>query len=299
MAEQAFQSGWVVVPAVRAMRETVYGVKTHYVQAGEGEPVVLVHGGGPGSGGAVTWSRTIPALAERFRVYAPDGMGAGYTDKPLVEYSFQTLVDHLAGFIDALGLDQVRLVGNSVGAYLAIKYALDYPARTRQAALISTATLASAVGLSDEGKAVPLPRFDGTRQAVRRFLGVILNDPAKITDALVETRFQLAQLPGHREMLESMQRYRELVERDSSQRQVFDVRARLPQLAVPWCLIWGQADRSAPLDPLGHGLHALVPDVPFHVVAGSGHQVQNDRPEECNRLLLEFFGAAVRQPVGG
>ena len=44
-------------------------------------------------------------------------------------------------------------------------------------------------------------------------------------------------------------------------------------------------------------MHRLYPDVPFHVVEGSGHQVQNDKPEECNRLLLDFFGAAARQPA--
>ena len=69
--------------------------------------------------------------------------------------------------------------------------------------------------------------------------------------------------------------------------------AQLSQLTVPWCMIWGGDDRSAPLDPLGNGMHAMFPEVPFHVVEGSGHQVQNDKPEECNRLLLEFFG--VRQ----
>jgi pimeloyl-ACP methyl ester carboxylesterase len=63
-------------------------------------------------------------------------------------------------------------------------------------------------------------------------------------------------------------------------------------------MIWGGADRSAPLDPLGNGLHAMFPNVPFTVVEGSGHQVQNDKPEECNRLLREFFGVAVPQGVG-
>ncbi|HLH22297.1 MAG TPA: alpha/beta fold hydrolase [Chloroflexota bacterium] len=298
MATQAWQDGWVVVPQVAGMRDTVYGVRTHYVQAGAGEPVVLVHGGGPGAGGASGWSNTIPALAERFRVYAIDLIGAGLTDKPPIEYSFQTQVNHLAGFIDALNLHDVRLVGNSQGAYVAIKYALDFPARVKQAALISTATLATACGLSDEGKAAPLPRFDGTRDSIRAFLEVIVNDPARITDDLLDARFAAASLPGHREMMQSLGRYRELLANDPSERQVYDVRARLPLLTIPWCMIWGGADRSAPLDPLGKGLHAMFPDVPFHVVEGSGHQVQNDKPEECNRLLREFFGVAVPQTAG-
>jgi pimeloyl-ACP methyl ester carboxylesterase len=63
-------------------------------------------------------------------------------------------------------------------------------------------------------------------------------------------------------------------------------------------VIWAGADRTAPMDPLGNGMRAMFPNVPFHVVEGSGHQVQNDKPEECNRLLLEFFGAPARAPAG-
>ncbi len=288
-----WQDGWVVVPQVAAMQETVYGVKTHYVHAGAGEPVVLIHGGGPGAGGVSGWSHLIPALAPYFHVYAIDLIGSGLTDKPVIEYSFQTLVNHVAGFIDALNLNDVRLVGNSQGAYVAIKYALDFPSRVKQAVLISTGTLAAACGLSDEGKAMPLPRFDGTKESLRRFLEVIVNDPARITDELVESRFAIASLPGHREMQQSLARYRQVLANNPSERQVYDVRARLPLLRVPWCMIWGGADRSAPLDPLGTGMHALFPNVPFHVVEGSGHQVQNDKPEECNRLILEFFGVTA------
>jgi pimeloyl-ACP methyl ester carboxylesterase len=293
-----WQEGWVVVPQVAAMRETVYGVKTHYVHAGEGEPVVLVHGGGPGAGGDSGWSRMIPALSPYFHVYAIDLIGSGYTDKPRIEYSFQTLVNHVAGFVDALNLNQVRIAGNSQGAYVAIKYTLDHPGRVKQAALISTGTLATACGLSDQGKAAALPRFDGTKETLRKFIEVIVNDPARITDELIDSRFAAASQPGHREMQESLGRYRQVMAEDSSQRQVYNVKERLGMLAVPWCMIWGGADRSAPLDPLGNGMHALYPNVPFHVVEGSGHQVQNDKPEECNRLILEFFGAPVRQAVG-
>ncbi len=244
MAE-SFRSGWVVVPQVQAMRETVYGLHTHYVHAGEGEPVVLIHGGGPGASGASGWANTIPALAEHFHVYAIDLIGNGETDRPLIEYSFQTLVNHVAGFVDALNLKQVRVVGNSQGAYVAIKYALDRPAWVKQAGLISTGTLAKACGLSDQGKASPLPRFDGSRESMRSFLSVIVNDPAKITDQLLDARFAIASQPGHREMHGSLEAFRKVLANDPSERQVYEVRERLGKLAVPWCMIWGGADRSA------------------------------------------------------
>jgi len=172
---------------------------------------------------------------------------------------------------------------------------LDHPGRAKQAALISTGTLAKAVGIDDQGKAAVLPRFDGTKESLRKFMEIIVNDRARLTDELIDGRFAAASLPGHREMFDSLGKYRRLMAEDSGYRQVYEVGSRLAQLTVPWCMIWGGADRSAPLDPLGNGMHEMFPAVPFHVVEGSGHQVQNDKPEECNRLLLDFFGAA--QPV--
>lgn len=282
-------SGWVVVPQVRAMRETTYGVKTHFTHAGEGEPVVFVHGGGSYS---ISWNRTIPAIAPYFHAYALDLIGCGYTDKPLVDYSFQTEVEHLAGFIDALGLNQVRLVGNSQGSYVAIKYALDHPARVRQAVLIATGTLSTALGI-ERYPSPPVPAFDGTRDSVYRALQLLMSDPM-ITDELIDGRIAVARLAGHQEAHNSIQKYRQLVKygegRDRNEWQVYSVESRLPQLTVPWCMIWGSADVSAPLDPVGLGLQHMFPEVPLFVVEGSGHQVQNDRPEECNRLILEFFG---------
>ena len=292
MAQQAVRSAWVVVPQVQALRETVYGVKTHYTHAGEGDPLVLVHGGGPGVSGGHAWEHNIPVLAERFHVYALDLIGNGYTDKPLIEYSFQTLVSHVAGFIDALNLSEVRLAGYSQGAYVAIKYTLEFPARVRQVVLGGTGTLAKAVGLSDGGRSVKLPGFDGTKESLRRFLEVNHGDPSEI-NSLLETRYRVAALPGHREYHASIARYNSILNRDASEQQVFEVRQRLAKLTVPWCLVWGEQDRSAPVDPLGYGLHELYPKAPFHVVKGSGHAVHHDKPEEYNRLALDFFGATA------
>jgi len=283
------ESGYVVVPVVQAMHESLYGIRTHFVHAGQGEPLIMVHGGGPGASGESGWAKTIPALAQRYHVFAIDCIGSGYTDKPLIDYNFQTLVNHVAGFIDTLGMRQVRIMGNSQGAYVAMKYALDHPQRIKQVALISTGTLATACGLSDNGKAAALPRFDGTKESIRAFLSIIVNDPARITEELINSRFTVAALPGHKEMQQSLAKYRTTMKDDPSEQQVYQVRDRLAKFSRPWCMIWGGADRSAPLDPLGNGMHELYPQAPFHIVEGSGHQVQNDKPEECNRLLLEFF----------
>lgn len=284
-----FQSNWVVIPQVRSLRETAYGVRTHYVTAGEGEPLVLVHGAGPGASGATGWANTIPVLAKHFRVYAIDQIGYGDTDKPLIDYSMQTYVEHLAGFIDALKLQNVRVMGNSQGAYVAIKYVLDNPGYVKSAALLATGGVASACGIPNGERAGRLPHFDGSKDSVRKFIEMIVNDKSKITDELIDTRFASASLPGHKEMHESIGRFRRLVNSDPNIKQVWYIRERLMALKIPYCFIWGEEDRTALLDPQGIGLKALLPDVPFHIISGAGHQVQNDKPDECNKLILDHF----------
>jgi pimeloyl-ACP methyl ester carboxylesterase len=287
------------VPQVRALRETVYGVKTRYLEAGAGEPVVLLHGGGAGASAEMSWRNLIPRLAERFHVYGLDMIGFGYTDKPLVEYSFQTQVDHLAGFVDVLNLDGVRVVGSSQGTYIAMKYALDYPARVKQAAAMSAmGTLSGAAGVRASTTSARIPYFDGTRESVRKLMEAVTTDPAEITEEMLDARYALASQPGHREAMDSFSAYRRLLSADASERQVYDIRHRLPQLQVPWCMLWGAEDGTAPLDTCGEAMRALVPDVPVHVIQGSGEHIALEQPDECHRLLLEFFGATHPAPVG-
>ena len=100
----SFASSSCVVPAMRSLCETAYGLRTHDVSSGESEPVVLVHGGGPAASRATGRTHIVPALARRFRVYAPDIIGCGDRDKRLMEHSLRTFVKHIAGFIDALTL---------------------------------------------------------------------------------------------------------------------------------------------------------------------------------------------------
>lgn len=268
------------------MRTTVYGVRTHYTAAGEGDPVVLLHGGGAGGSGLHGWYNTIGPLSERFRVYALDQFGYGLTDKPEVENSFQALVNHLAGFIDALCLDNVTLIGNSQGAYVGMKYACDYPERVKQIVTIGSATLAVAMGITVE--TMP-PPYEGTPESMRNFMEAIVNDRDKVTDELIDARFEIASLPGAQHLKSSIMNYRKLVETEHPQRQVYSVEHRVPQLTMPWCVIWGADDKTAPLE-VGLELQRRVPNITeFHVVQNAGHQVQNDQPDEANRIIKDFL----------
>lgn len=271
----------------------VNGIKTRFLVAGDGDPLVLVHGGGPGASGEYGWRRNIPALAEHFQVYALDRIGFGLTDKPLISYSDQVLADHLAGFIDALCLEQVYMMGNSMGAYGVVRYAVDHSGRVRKMVLVASGSIASAMGLehkpTDAQRAMRRAAEEPTRENMRAMLEGLVYNREGITDDLIDGRIALAKLPGALEAQRSMQRYRAQVKDDSNLRQQWSLRHRLPELTIPMIMIWGKHDRFAPIE-LGYQLREMLPNLTaFHVFEHSGHQVQNDEVERFNQTVIDFL----------
>src|SRR6516164_6097132 len=119
------------------------GVRTNYIAAGAGRPLILVHGSGPGVTAYANWKGVIPGLAERFRVLAPDMIGFGYTQVPeAVEvFDLDLWVDHLVGFMDALEVARAAFVGNSYGGALSLALAARHPERVERLVLMGAAGL--------------------------------------------------------------------------------------------------------------------------------------------------------------
>ena len=112
---------------VRAGTLSVAGIKTHYLRAGSGEPVVLLHGLGASS---YSWRFAVPALADRFDVIAPDLPGFGRSDKPW-DHDYSVAGQHrwVMSFLDGLGVKKARFVGNSMGGVISLWAALETPER--------------------------------------------------------------------------------------------------------------------------------------------------------------------------
>lgn len=266
--------------------------KTHYVEYGDGDPIVLFHGGGPGASGEFNWRQAIPALAEHGRVIAVDMLGYGGTDKPAeVEYSHRTLVNHVAAFLDVLCLDKMYFAGNSLGAYVAARYAVDEPDRVRKLLLVSSGTIAHAMGL-DPDKMVgvkTLAAFDGTKQSLREVFKVLMHHPENISEEQLEARFQTALRPGVIEAQRSFFNYmRTRVRNESAQAQWFDLSHRLPRLDIPMRFIWGEHDAFAS-PSFVQELRGLLPAADFDMFNDSGHVVQNDEPARFNKAAINFF----------
>jgi len=121
----------------------VNDVNIYYLTAASGPPVVLIHGFG---GSASYWQLNIEPLAEHFAVYAPDMVGSGCSDKPRAKYSLKYLDQMVNGFVDALELGRVSLIGHSLGGAIVLEFAVAHPDKVRKLVLVSSAGLGS--GLS-------------------------------------------------------------------------------------------------------------------------------------------------------
>lgn len=278
--------------SVRSSWVLANGIRTHYSEAGDGGPaVLLLHGAGVGACGDAGFRFMIPALAPHFRVYALDQLSFGLTDTRPHAWpvnGHQSLVDHVAAFVDALCLDQVMIVGNSQGAYVAAKYALDHPEKVGKLFLIGSGTIAQAMGLPMPEATATVYAYDASEKAIRTVLDMIVLDKSTITDELVQMRLATAIRPGAAEAHKAFNEARLRVAKDPNLRQRFEMRGRLPGMTIPTRFIWGKQDTLVPM-ALGQQLEKLLPNIPFTYIERAGHQTQTDQPELVNRMVIEHF----------
>jgi pimeloyl-ACP methyl ester carboxylesterase len=269
------------------------GVRTHYTEAGDNGPVIVaLHGGGAGSSGDAGMGGLLPELAADFRVIAIDGVGGfGFTDPAApAPYGVQSRTDHVAAVVDALGLDKFIIVGNSQGAWVAAKYAIQHPDRVTHMLLIASATIAAAMGIPEEFTPgfKALSQYDFTPEGMRRMLEVLCHRPEQITQQLVDSRYKSSVRPGAKEALAAFVTGHRYLQSDIM-RSNFDMRTSLPELTkhIPTASVWGEQDALAPAK-VGRQLQALLPDVAWHFIDQAGHQVQTDQPEQLAQIIRDL-----------
>jgi len=270
-------------------------IRTAYTEAGNNGPaVVLCHGGGPGSSGEAGFGQLMPTLGTKYQVYALDSVGGfGDTDPyyPASE-GVQSRVDQLEAFMDTLCIEKAAVGGNSQGAWVAAKYALEHPDRVEKLVLIASNTISGSMGMEipmTEGMKA-IRAYNGTEESMRAFLQTIVWNKNLITDELVKLRNDCANRPGAEQARKTFQEGQQRLTKDPNLRLKYDMRNTLPKLTIPTICIWGENDGFAPVE-LGRQLEKMLPNVKFHYVAKAGHQVQNDQPQIVSKLIIDFLGA--------
>lgn len=253
----------------------------NYHDRGTGEPILFIHGSGPGVTAWANWRGVISVLAEQARVIAPDMYGFGYTSCPSgMKLDADAWVTQLLGLLDALDLDSVSVVGNSFGGAIALALAHRHPARVKRLVLMG------AVGLS-----FPLSAglnkvwgYQPSIPAMRELMKVFAYDHSIINDDLVAMRYaasirddvqtRFAQL-----FPEPRQQGIEMLALEES---------ALRALPHPTLLIHGRDDQVIPL-AVSERMLRLIPHADLHVFGECGHWVQIEKAAAFAQLLSDFL----------
>jgi 2-hydroxymuconate-semialdehyde hydrolase len=257
------------------------GILTNYHDVGEGPPVLLIHGSGPGVTGWANWRLTIPALATRFRVLAPDMVGFGYTERPAdVQYNMDNWVSHIIGFMDALGIERAHVVGNSFGGGLALALAIRAPQRVARLVLMGSAGLSFPI---TEG----LDRVWGYTPSLanmRSLLDVFSFNRSLLSEDLARMRYEASIRPGFQEAFGRMFP----APRQRGVDGLASPETAIRALEHPTMIVHGREDQVIPLAS-SYRLFDLIAKAQLHVFGECGHWTQIEHADRFNRLVGDFF----------
>jgi 2-hydroxymuconate-semialdehyde hydrolase/2-hydroxy-6-oxo-octa-2,4-dienoate hydrolase len=257
------------------------GIATRYLEAGSGEPVVMLHGSGPGVSALANWQHNIPALSQRFRVLAPDIVGFGATERPAdIVYSLRTWTDHVWAFLDAHDIQQTAIVGNSLGGRIALQMATDRPDRITKMVLMG----APGVGMTLTDGLVALRGYQPSHEAMRDLLrNYFAVDPAMITDELVAIRYEASIADGAYEAYRTM-----FFDPRHAGSELGITEDEVRSIATPTLLVHGREDRVVPLQ-VSVTMLGLLPNADLHVFSECGHWTQIERADEFSALVTDYL----------
>src|SRR6516162_3610707 len=265
-----------VEPAIIPKDATVLGFRIHYLEAGRGDPVILLHGMG---GEGARWMPTIRGLASQFQVIAPDQIGFGASDKPLTTYHRGVFAGFLVGFMKAIAVPRATLIAQSMGVGVALYVAVHH------AGMVARLVLVNGAGGMD-GPPPAQPDWHarqianaGTLEESREYLEKIYYDRSLITDSLVEQNLVLRLRSAF--TIESMQTANarglgRLTEEE------------LREIGIPTLLVWGINDPLSPIQ-IADKLHGAIKASRKVLIEKAGHFPFLEHPQQFNQTVLEFL----------
>ena len=263
------------------------GITTNYHDVGDGFPALFIHGSGPGVSAWANWRLVMPALSERLRVIAPDMAGFGFSERPAgIRYDLDTWVAQAIGLLDALGLEQADVVGNSFGGALALAMAIRHPQRVRRLVLMGSVGVPFDITEGLDAVWGYTPSFEN----MRRIMDYFAWDRSLVNDELAELRYRASIRPGFQESFGAMfpaprQRWVDaLASRED------DIRA-LPHETL---IVHGRDDRVIPL-LTSLTLAEWIDRSQLHVYGRCGHWTQIEHAARFAKLVGDF----LTEPAGG
>ncbi|WP_284620235.1 alpha/beta fold hydrolase [Aquabacterium humicola] len=260
------------------------GIRTNLHDVGQGSPILMIHGSGPGVSAWANWRLSLPVLAQRARVIAPDMAGFGFSERPAGHrYAMDHWVAQAVGVLDALDVERADLVGNSFGGALALALAIRHPQRVRRLVLMGSVGVPFTItpGLD------AVWGYEPSLAAMRSLLDIFAHDATLATDELARLRYEASVRPGFHESFSAMfpaPRQRWVDAMCSAEA---DIRA-LPHETL---VLHGREDRVIPLAN-SLTLANWIPNSQLHVFGHCGHWTQIEHAARFNRLVGDFVAEA-------
>lgn len=259
---------------------TIYGVKIHYVEAGSGPVVILLHGLG---GNTTNWVLNTKVLAEKYRVIVPDQVGFGRSDKPFINYRIATYVDFLDRLYKELKIERASLVGNSMGGWVAASYALAHPEKVERLVLVDAAGFAPPADFDVRQLSALNPT---TREGMKQLATLVFYNKQLFTsDAAIDLMLTQRLTAGDgytiQQLTESIARREDMLDN------------RLSAIKQPTLIIWGRNDGLTPLAQYGERFKKEIPGSQLLVFDQCGHVPQFEKPAEFNAAVLKFLAGSA------
>ncbi|MCA9510121.1 MAG: alpha/beta fold hydrolase [Myxococcales bacterium] len=269
-------------------------LRLHYNEAGEGDALVMLHGGGPGATGWSNFKQNVPAFAKRFRVLLVDQPQFGLSDKPDTDEQFNVVAARaVRDLLDQLGIARAHFLGNSLGGGTSLRFALDYPDRAARLVLMGPGNSCVPVLSPEPSEGLKiLARFlappGPSREKLEEFVRIMVYDPALVTQELVDERYAVASDPSVLKGLVNF--FRTAMGPGEKQRREGEVWREIDRIEHRTLLTWGRDDRVLPLDGALFALHRMK-DARLHVFPRCGHWAQLEHAREFERISLDFLTA--------
>lgn len=274
-----------MVSTVRHKRVIVDGMNIHYAVAGDGPPIVFLHGLGASS---VTWEENIGPLSERFSVYTPDIPGHGDSVKLGVDYNTRAGVSFVLGFLDQVGAQSAALCGSSMGGLIALLAALKHPDRVSQLVLINSAGLGREIAGYLRVMSLPFlgELLEGpTRRSARAMMKLVFGPRREYPEALFQELVRTRSLPGGRDAV--LKSLREGVNIYGMKRR-YRLLHRLRDLRMPLMIVWGALDPVFP-SRLAHAAAEAAPGARLLFFPDAGHWPHMEKAERFNTEITAFL----------
>ena len=267
------------------------GLVTHYIEKGSGEPVILIHGF---FFDTYMWNKNIDVLAERFKVYAFDLLGFGYSTREPLDYGYPLYTQQLLKFMDTLDIPRASLIGQSMGGGTIINFTVSNQDRVDKVVLVDAAGMPNRLPIM--GRISCLPKigefiYSLNNNFIRKMtLGnTFLHNKQIITEEYFENATRFHKIKGTTEVMLYITR-----------KQFFDTLIEeikmLSLMNVPTLIVWGREEKAIPLHT-GQEMHRILKGSRLEILDDAGHCANDDQSDRFNQLTLDFLAPDKRNGV--